>query len=82
LSDAFTDYKCVTKSCNPAVNAPERVEVSKKTTHAPSVVKRGRVNQTKDNTPIKRPKKEKMMPLQKTVNMSQSRIDRQLMDIS
>jgi hypothetical protein len=28
--DAFTDYKCVTKSWNPAVNAPKRVEVHKK----------------------------------------------------
>jgi hypothetical protein len=34
------------------VNALKRVEVPKKTTHAPSVVKRGRVAQTKkDNTP-------------------------------
>jgi hypothetical protein len=41
LPDAFTDYKSVTKSWNPTVNVPERVEVPKKTTHAPSVVKRG-----------------------------------------
>jgi hypothetical protein len=41
LLDAFTDYKGVTKSWNHLVNAPERVEVSKKTTQAPSVVKRG-----------------------------------------
>jgi hypothetical protein len=58
LSDAFTDYKCVTKSWNPVVNAPERVEVSKKTTQAPYIVKRGRVAQTKkDNTPNKLPRK-------------------------
>jgi putative ubiquitin-RnfH superfamily antitoxin RatB of RatAB toxin-antitoxin module len=46
------------------VNAPERVEVTKKITQAPSAVKRGRVVQTKkDNTPNKCPRKEKMMPL-------------------
>ena len=27
LPEAFTDYKCVTKSHNPAVNVPERVVV-------------------------------------------------------
>jgi hypothetical protein len=82
LPDAFTDYKCVTKSWNPMVNAPERVEVPKKTTQAPSVVKRGRVAQTKkDNTPNKRPRKEKTRPLQKTVNVNQSMVDRHLVDI-
>jgi hypothetical protein len=34
LPDAFTNCKCVTKSWNPAVNAPERVEMSKKITQA------------------------------------------------
>jgi hypothetical protein len=67
LPDAFTDYKGVTKSWNHMINAPEREEVPKKTTQAPSVVKRGRVAQTKkDNTPNKHPRKEKNMPLQKT----------------
>jgi hypothetical protein len=41
LSDALINYKGVTKSWNPTVNAPERVEVPKKTTHAPPIVKRG-----------------------------------------
>jgi hypothetical protein len=64
LSDAFTDYKGVTKSWNLAVNAPKRVEVPKKTTQAPSIVKRERVAQTKkDNAPNKHPRKEKMRPL-------------------
>jgi hypothetical protein len=81
LPDAFTDYKGVTKSYNHAVNAPERVEVSKKTTQAPSIVKRGRVATTKrDNAPNKRPRKEKGWPLQKTVNVSQPVIDRHLVD--
>jgi hypothetical protein len=65
------------------VNAPERVEVTKKITQAPSAVKRGRVVQTKkDNTPNKCPRKEKMMPLQKTVNVSQPVVDRHRVDIS
>jgi hypothetical protein len=58
LPDAFTDYKGVTKSWNHAVNTLESVEVPKKTTQAPSVVKRGSVAQTKkDNAPNKRPRK-------------------------
>jgi hypothetical protein len=64
------------------VNAPERVEVPKKTTQAPSIVKRGRVAQTKkDNAPNKHPRKEKMRPLQKIVNVSQHVVDRHLVDI-
>jgi hypothetical protein len=82
LPDAFTDYKCVTKSGNSAINAPERVEVPKKITQARSVVKRGRVAQTKkDKTPNKRPRKEKMRPLQKTVNVNQPGVDRHHVDI-
>jgi hypothetical protein len=58
LPDAFTDYKGVTKSWNPAVNAPKRMEVPKKTTQPPSVGKRGRVPQTKkDKAPNKHPRK-------------------------
>jgi hypothetical protein len=41
LSDAFTDYNGVSKSWNPTFNAPERVEVTKKTTQTPSTKKRG-----------------------------------------
>jgi hypothetical protein len=64
------------------VNAPERVEVSKKTTQAPSVVKRWRVAQIKkDNAPNKRPRKEKMMPLQKIVNVNQPVVERHLVNI-
>jgi hypothetical protein len=70
LSDAFTDYKDVTKSWNPMINAPKRVEVPKKTTQAPFIVKSGRVATTKrDNASNNRPRKEKMMLLQKTMNM-------------
>jgi hypothetical protein len=42
LPNAFTDYKCVTKSLNPIVNAHCRVEVSIKTTPLP---KKGRTSQ-------------------------------------
>jgi hypothetical protein len=81
LPDAFTDYKCVTKSWNPVVNAPERVEIPKKTTQAHSIVKRGRVATTKrDNAPNKHPRKDKMMPLQKIVNVSQHVVDKHLVD--
>jgi hypothetical protein len=82
LPDAFTDYKGVTKSWNHVVNAPKRVEVSKKPTQAPSIVNRGRADQIKkDNAPNKRPRKEKTMPLQKTVNVSQPMVDRHLVHI-
>jgi hypothetical protein len=82
LPDAFIDYKVVTKSYNHVVNAPERVKVPKKITQAPSIVKRGRVAQTKkDRAPNKRPRKEKMRHLQKIVNVSQPRVDRHLVDI-
>jgi hypothetical protein len=64
------------------VNAPKRVEVPKKTTQTPSVVKRERVAQTKkDKAPNKRPRKEKTRPLQKTMNVSQHVVDRHLVDI-
>jgi hypothetical protein len=60
LPHAFTDYNCVMKSWNPLVNAPERVEVPKKTTQAPSIKKRGRTETTrKDTASEKRPRKEK-----------------------
>jgi hypothetical protein len=59
------------------------VEVPNKTSQAPSVVKRGRVAQTKkDKAPNKHPRKEKMRHLQKIVNVSQPRVDRHLVDIS
>jgi hypothetical protein len=64
------------------VNTLERVEIPKKTTQTPSVVKRGRVATTKkDNAHNKRPRKEKTGPLQKTVNVSQHVVDRHLVDI-
>jgi hypothetical protein len=72
LLQAFTDYKGVKKSCNPMVNALERVELPKKTTQTPSEKKRERVATTKrDNASSKRPRKHKTRPLQNIVNVSQ-----------
>jgi hypothetical protein len=51
LPDAFTDYKGVTKSHVPAMNVPERVEISYKTTQPP---KRGRKLDKKDKASQKR----------------------------
>jgi hypothetical protein len=56
--DAFTNYKAVTKSYNPARNVLERVEVPKKTTQLPS--KRGRSTAiSTDVAPSKQRKKNK-----------------------
>ena len=75
LPDAFTDYRGVTKSWNPAVNAPERVEVPNKTIQTPSVQKRGRAATKKDNAPVKHPRKEKKKTSQKTVNKNQPMVE-------
>jgi hypothetical protein len=49
LLEAFTDDKGVIKSHNPAVNIPERVEISNQ--NLPNQNKRGRNMLTKDKTP-------------------------------
>jgi hypothetical protein len=77
LPDAFIDYNGVIKSWNPMVNAPERVEVSKKITQAPSTKKRGKKETTrKDTTLEKRPRKEKTKTPRKTKKVIQSAIER------
>ena len=53
LPDAFTDYKGVTKSNVPAMNVPERVDVTHRSTQPP---KRGRNLDTKDKALQKRPR--------------------------
>jgi hypothetical protein len=50
LPDAFIDYNDVMKYWNPTINAPERVEVPKKTIPAPSTKKRGRAGTTRKDT--------------------------------
>jgi hypothetical protein len=71
LPDVFTDYKGVTKSLNPAVNVPCRVEVTIKTTPPP---KRGRASQQKD-APTKRLRTTRKISSSKTVNASQTKVD-------
>jgi hypothetical protein len=59
------------------------MEVPKKTIQTPSIMKRGRATITKkDNAFSKRPRKEKMRPLQKVVNVGQPMVDRHLVDIN
>jgi hypothetical protein len=79
LPDAFTDYKGVTKSWNPAVNAPERVEVPNKTIQTSSHKKRGRPAK-QDKAPSKRPRKERKQT-SKSVNASQPLVDGHQVDI-
>ena len=43
LPDAFTNLKSISKSHNPAVNVPERVEIPIKVTQLPNQNKRGEV---------------------------------------
>jgi len=43
LPDSFMNHKGVTKSYNPAINAPERVEIPKETTQLPIKIRGGEV---------------------------------------
>ena len=69
LPDAFTDYKGVTKSNVPAMNVPERVDVTHRSTQPP---KRGRNLDTKDKALQKRPRG---MRNPQIVNASQQNVD-------
>jgi LysM repeat protein len=65
------------KSWNSVVNAPERVEVPKKTTPVPSTKKRGRVETTRKDTALeKRPRKKKSKAPRKSKNMIQPEVER------
>jgi hypothetical protein len=77
LPDAFTDYKGVTKSLNPAVNTPCRVEVPIKITPPP---KRWRASQRKDasNKRLKTTRKTSSM---KKVNACQPKVDGHQVDM-
>ena len=67
LPDAFTDHKKVTRSHIPAVNAPERVQVSlkaaKSTISTPNPRKRGRHPGAQDKVPRRRPQRRVLEPL-------------------
>jgi hypothetical protein len=73
----FTGYKGVTKSLNPAVNMPCRVEVPIKTTPPP---KRGRASHQKgaSNKRLKTTRKTSSL---KKVNASQPKVDGHQVDM-
>jgi hypothetical protein len=63
LLGSFTDYKGVTKSYNPTINAPDRVDVPTKTTQPPIQNKRGRSTAIKqDSAPRKQQRKQEKKP--------------------
>jgi hypothetical protein len=63
------------KSWNPAINAPERVEVLKKTTSILSTKKRGRTATTrKDTASERRTRKEKSKAPRKSKNVFQPEV--------
>jgi hypothetical protein len=74
LPDAFTHYNGVTNSLNPAVNAPSRVKVLRKTIQPSSQPKRGRAAK-QDNASTKRQRKERNIRSSKSVNESQPLVD-------
>jgi hypothetical protein len=80
MSDTFTNYNGVTKSLNPAVNAPSRVEVPRKTIQPSSQLKRGRAAK-QDNASTKRQRKERNIQSSKSVNESQPSVDGHRVDI-
>jgi hypothetical protein len=66
LPDAFTDHKRVTRSHIPAVNAPERVQVTQKDTNSvvsPNPRKRGRPPGAQDKVQRRRPQRKGSEPL-------------------
>jgi hypothetical protein len=78
LPEAFTNYKGVTKSHNPAANVPERVEIP--TQELPNQNKRGRGTATKDNAIQKSPGKTRKVT-STIVNADQHQVDKHQLDI-
>nr|AAK91878.1 Putative copia-type pol polyprotein [Oryza sativa]AAP52115.1 retrotransposon protein, putative, Ty1-copia subclass [Oryza sativa Japonica Group] len=82
LPDAFTDYKGVTRSHIPAVNAPERVEVTQKVTDSaltPHPRKRGRPPGARDKVPWRRPQRqepEPLVPLKESIEEAQPEVEK------
>jgi len=77
LLEAFTDYKGVTKSHNPAVNVPGRVEIP--TQSLLNKNKRWRSMVAKDKTPKQHPWKQRK-DTSKMVNANQHHVDRHILD--
>jgi hypothetical protein len=78
LPEAFTDYKGVTKSHNPAGNVPERVEIP--TQELSNQNKRGRGTTTKDKA-IQKPLRKTRKVTSTTVNADQHQVDKHQLDI-
>jgi len=74
LPDAFTDLKGVSKSHNPTVNIPERVEIPIKVTQLPNQNKRGESMVTRDKTPKRAPRKQRYIN-SKGINANQHQVD-------
>jgi hypothetical protein len=82
-SGAFTDYSGVIKSWNPTVNAPERVNVPKKTTSALSTKKRRRAETTRKNTALENwPRNEKSKAPRKSKNVIQPKIEQHYKNVN
>ena len=78
MPDAFTDYKGVTKSYNPARNVPERVEVPNKTTQLPS--KRGRNTAISTDAASSKQRKGKNKSLN-TANATQPHVEKHPVEV-
>jgi hypothetical protein len=76
--DAFTDYKGVTKSYNPARNALARVEVPNKTTQLPC--RRGRCTTISTDAASSKQKKRKTKS-SKIVNATQNHIEKHPVEV-
>jgi hypothetical protein len=78
MPDAFTDYKGVTKSYNPARNVPKRVEVPNKTTQLPC--KRGRSTAIfTDTAPSKQRKRKNKSS--NSANATQSQVEEHTVEV-
>ena len=75
LPDSFTDLKGVTKSFNPARNAPERVEVPIKTTQLPVPKMRGSSTASNQDPACMQATKDIEEKSSKSVNASQPSVE-------
>ena len=79
LPDSFTDLKGVTKSLNPARNAPERVEVPIKTTQLPIPKKRGSSTASDLEHASSKQQRKSRRKTSESVNAGQLNVDKHLM---
>ena len=79
LPDSFTDLKGVTKSLNPARNAPERVEVPIKTTQLPIPKKRGSSTASDLEHASRKQQRKARRKTSEAVNAGQLNVEKHLM---